>query len=65
MSSVSRWADRFCTTASSSPTALDHLRSRSTEDPVTFSFPSTSFSLYTTPSSLALENSRPVPRPVR
>lgn len=33
--------------------ALDHLRSRSTEDPVQFIFPSTNFSLYTTPGSIA------------
>lgn len=33
--------------------ALDHLRSRSTQDPVDFTFPSTSFPLYTTSSSLA------------
>jgi hypothetical protein len=33
--------------------ALDHLRSRSTEDPVAFTFPSTSFALYTTPTSIA------------
>jgi hypothetical protein len=33
--------------------ALDHLRSRSTEDPVQFTFPSTNFTLYTTPSSIA------------
>ncbi len=33
--------------------ALDHLRSRSTQDPVDFTFPSTSFSQYTTSSSLA------------
>jgi hypothetical protein len=33
--------------------ALDHLRSRSTQDPVSFKFPSTSFSQYTTSSSLA------------
>ncbi len=33
--------------------AFDHLRSRSTEDPVQFTFPSTSFGLYTTPASIA------------
>jgi hypothetical protein len=33
--------------------ALDHLRSRSTQTPVDFTFPSTSFSQYTTSSSLA------------
>ncbi len=33
--------------------ALDHLRSRSTQEPIDFQFPSTSFPLYTTTSSLA------------
>ena len=33
--------------------ALDHLRSRSTQDPAVFTLPSTSFNLYTTASSVA------------
>ncbi|HEY3835824.1 MAG TPA: carboxypeptidase regulatory-like domain-containing protein, partial [Bryobacteraceae bacterium] len=33
--------------------ALDHLRSRSTQDPIVFTFPSTAFGDYTTSSSLA------------
>jgi outer membrane receptor protein involved in Fe transport len=33
--------------------ALDHLRSRGTQDPLAFTFPSTAFSQYTTSSSLA------------